>query len=86
MKDNGVIHLKTDNKLLYTDTLELARYNDLKIEKNSDNIYREGWEDETVSIQTYYETSFLTEGASIGYIRFRLPANKEIKELHHDIH
>lgn len=86
MKDNGVIHLKTDNKLLYTDTLELARYNDLKIEKNSDNIYREGWEDETVSIQTYYETSFLTEGASISYIRFRLPANKEIKELHHDIH
>ncbi|MEN8229006.1 MAG: tRNA (guanosine(46)-N7)-methyltransferase TrmB [Bacteroidota bacterium] len=84
MKDDGLIHLKTDNKLLYHDTLELARYNDLKIEKNSENIYSEGWEDETVSIQTYYEAGFLARGESINYIRFRLPVTREIKELHHD--
>ena len=85
LKDNGVIHLKTDNKLLYRYTLELAKYNDLMIERNSENIYQEGWNDETVSIQTYYETNFLAEGAHINYIGFRLPINQEIKELPYDI-
>ncbi len=85
LKDNGVIHLKTDNSLLYRYTLELARYNDLVIERHSDNIYQEGWDDEVDSIQSYYENIFLSEGASINFIRFRLPTNREIKELPHDI-
>lgn len=85
LKDNGVIHLKTDNRLLYRYTLELAKYNDLMIERNSENIYQEGWNDETVSIQTYYENIFMAQGAHINYIGFRLPINQEIKELPYDI-
>lgn len=85
LKDNGVIHLKTDNRLLYRYTLELAKYNQLDINKNSDHIYQEGWEDEIVSIQTYYETRFLAEGTKINYIEFSLPANREIKELPYDV-
>ena len=85
LKDNGVINLKSDNKLLYRYTLELARYNDLTIERNSDNIYQEGWKDEVVTIQTYYETRFLGEDSQINYLRFRLPADREIKELPYDI-
>lgn len=81
LKDGGAIHLKTDNNLLYRYTLELARYNDLVIERNSDKVYQEGWDDEVVTIQTYYETRFLSEGARINFIRFRLPAFPEIKEL-----
>jgi tRNA (guanine-N7-)-methyltransferase len=84
LKDNGVIHLKTDNDSLYRYTLELLKHNDLKIERNSENIYREGWDDETVSIQTYYENNYMAEGASIKYIRFRLPVHKEIDELPYD--
>ena len=84
LKDDGVIHLKTDNNLFYRYTLELARHNDLLIEKSSDNIYQEGWDDEVVSIQTYYETHFLSEGVNINFIRFRLPAHREIKELPYD--
>ena len=84
LKDDGVIHLKTDNNLFYRYTLELARHNDLLIEKSSDNVYQEGWDDEVVSIQTYYETHFLSEGANINFIRFRLPAHREIKELPYD--
>lgn len=85
LKDDGLIHLKTDNNLYYRYTLELARHNDLLIEKNSDNIYQEEWDDEVVSIQTYYETQFLSEGTHINFIRFRLPANREIKELPYDL-
>jgi tRNA (guanine-N7-)-methyltransferase len=80
-----MIHLKTDNKLLYRYTLELARYNHLKIERKSEHIYQEGWEDEIVTIQTYYETHFLAEGSQINYIRFRLPADREIMELPYDV-
>ena len=79
--DGGKVHLKTDNRELYLDTLEMVQYNELPVVRNSDNIYGEGWEDETVSIQTYYEKQFLSEGKLINYICFRLPAGKEIKEL-----
>ena len=81
LKDGGKVHLKTDNRELYLDTLEMVRYNDLPVVRNSDDVYNEEWEDETVSIQTYYEKIFLTEGIKINYICFRLPAGKEIKEV-----
>ncbi len=85
LMDEGIINLKTDNHGLYIYTLELARFNNLVVEMNSDDIYCMGWKDESVSIQTYYENRFLAEGARINYIRFRLPVDREIKELPYDI-
>jgi tRNA (guanine-N7-)-methyltransferase len=84
LKDGGAVHLKTDNRELYLDTLEMVKHNDLPVEKNSDDVYSEDWNDETVTIQTYYEKQFLSEGEKINYICFRLPAGKEIKELYDD--
>lgn len=84
LKDGGRIHLKTDNLQLYEDTLKLVRYNDLLLEQNSTDVYSEGWNDETISIQTYYEKGFMAEGIKIKYLRFRLPAGKEIRELADD--
>jgi tRNA (guanine-N7-)-methyltransferase len=81
LKDEGTVHLKTDNRELYLDTLEMARFNGLPVERKSENVYSENWEDEIVSIQTYYENKFLAKGVKINYICFRLPAGKEIKEL-----
>lgn len=81
LKDGGRIHLKTDNLQLYRDTLELLRYNKLEVEQESMDIYKEGWNDERVSIQTYYERGFLDEGLKINYLRFRLPAGKVIREF-----
>jgi tRNA (guanine-N7-)-methyltransferase len=84
VKDGGWIHLKTDNLQLYEDTLELVRFNNLVVEQNSADIYSEGWSDETVTIQTYYEKIFLAEGIKIKYLRFRLPAGGEIIALPDD--
>ena len=84
LKDGGAVHLKTDNRELYLDTLEMVRYNDLTVERNSDDVYGEEWNDETVTIQTYYEKQFLSEGVKINYICFRLPSGKEIKEVYDD--
>lgn len=85
LKDGGLVHLKTDNRSLYTDTLALVRYNKLLVESMSDDIYREDWSDEVVSIQTYYEKQFLSEGMPIHYLRFQLPSNQEIIDPQDDI-
>ena len=84
LKDGGKVHLKTDNLQLYTDTMELVRFNELPLEQYSTDVYNEGWSDEVASIQTYYERSFLAEGTKINYICFRLPAGKEIREISND--
>lgn len=79
LKDEALIHLKTDNSSLYRDTLDLVRFNGLPVERNSGDLYREHWNDETVEIQTFYEKQFLEEGATIHYLSFRLPAGPEVK-------
>jgi tRNA (guanine-N7-)-methyltransferase len=84
LKNGGKVHLKTDNRELYLDTLEMVQHNELPVVQNSDDIYGEDWADETVSIQTYYEKIFLSEGKLINYICFKLPAGKEIRELYHE--
>jgi len=85
LKDGGYINLKTDNRGLYAYTLELAKFNRLEIDWYTDDLYQSGRSDETVSIQTYYETRFRAEGMKIHYIRFRLPSGREIKELPYDV-
>lgn len=81
LKDGGRVHLKTDNTSLYLDTLALVTHNKLQVERKSNDIYREDWTDEVVSIQTYYEKRFLEEGLPITYLCFRLPAHQEIIEM-----
>lgn len=81
LKDQGLVHLKTDNRHLYRFTLDLVRYNTLTVEKYTEDLYSEEWQDETVFIQTFYESKFLSEGSKIYYIRFRLPAGQKIKEI-----
>lgn len=79
LKDGGLIHLKSDNEALYRDTLELVRYNALRVERSTSDLYLEQWNDETTAIQTFYEKNFLEEGARIHYLSFRLPSGIQIK-------
>ena len=84
LKDDALIHLKTDNASLYRDTLALVRYNGLRVEKGTSDLYQESWNDETTAIQTFYERNFLEEGAKIHYLSFRLLTGIEISELPND--
>jgi tRNA (guanine-N7-)-methyltransferase len=81
LKDEGPVHLKTDNRGLYYYTLELAKHNGLVIERQTDDLDNSGWQDEAASIRTFYETQFRAEGAPIHFIQFLLPAGREIIEL-----
>jgi len=79
LRDNGIVHLKTDNNELYSYTLSLARNNGLKIIVSTDDLYAGMPADQILSIRTHYENMFLKEGAKINYLSFRLPKNAIIE-------
>jgi tRNA (guanine-N7-)-methyltransferase len=80
LKDNGIIHLKTDNPVLYEYTLELARLNQLSIEYAINDLYDSEIYDLVHGIQTFYEKQFIKEGLKIHYLQLRLPSEKDILE------
>lgn len=78
LKPNGIIHLKTDNTLLYESTLEEIENNKYKLLQSSYNIYEKDWESfnketqEILSIKTFYETLFTNKGFKIKYCAFKV--------------
>lgn len=75
---NGTIHLKTDSNLLYNYTLDEIKENNYTIIEKSTNIYSELIPratkklQETLSIQTFYESLWLKENKTIKYIAFMI--------------
>lgn len=80
LKDNGIVHLKTDSAFLYEYTNKVAELNQLEIIRNTSNLYSEHWTDQTLSIQTHYERLHIDEGENINYISFRLPKHKTLQD------
>jgi len=78
LKDNGIIHLKTDNHPLYLYTKELAEINNLEILTATDDLYGDNPGNEILSIRTHYENIFLKENKRINYLSFLLPKEKTI--------
>ena len=80
LKNNGRVHLKTDNAVLYQYTLEVAAFNNCHIIYKTDDLYNSGIQDEILHIKTFYEQQFLDKGMKIHYLCFTLPHEKTIKE------
>ena len=78
LKDNGIVHLKTDNTELFNYTLSLVKVNGLEIITSSTDLYSQLPGNPLLSIRTYYEEIFLKQGIPITYLAFRLPNEKEI--------
>lgn len=76
----GIVHLKTDSRLLHNFTLETARCNGLEVIENNEDIYGSGRADELLSIQTFYEKNFLAQGIPITYMAFRLDGASPLAE------
>lgn len=79
--DNGTIHLKTDNDMLYRYTLSLAEYNNFEIVHRADDLYVSDIADDLRTIRTHYESQYLEEKKTIHYLAFRLPRERMIEEL-----
>lgn len=82
--DQGKIHLKTDSDVMHQYTVDLVKHNELKILQQTMDLYSSGFDDDILSIKTFYEKQFLDEGDKITYISFLLPSKKPIVEIPED--
>lgn len=78
--DNGLIHLKTDNPVLYEYTRSLILLNGLELVQSTDDLYLESGAGYLSNIKTHYEELYLRDNRKIHYLSFRLH-NKIIQEL-----
>lgn len=80
LKDNGIMHLKTDSPFLYAYTDASVKLNKFNVEVNTDDLYHSGLADDILEIQTFYEKQWLARGLTIKYIKWRLDQNTELQE------
>lgn len=80
LKENGLVHLKTDSRELYDYTMNVIAENKINIVDHSDDIYSENHFNENLAIRTHYEQIFLDAGKKITYICFTLNRDKRITE------
>jgi len=75
LQKDGIIHLKTDNMMLFEYTLYvISQYNHTLL-YNTHDLYNSGNTTNAVSIKTYYESMFLKENVPICYLNFSLNIN-----------
>lgn len=75
LKDNGIIHLKTDNDILFNFTLDVLQKMKITPIICSHNLYEDNSHpilQEVKSIQTYYEQLFVSQRHTIKYCQFQL--------------
>lgn len=80
LKPGGIVHLKTDNTILYEYTCRLAAHNKFNVLFSTADLYNSGLSDEILEIKTFYEQQYLAQGIPIKYIKFIIPHQAEITE------
>jgi tRNA (guanine-N7-)-methyltransferase len=80
MQKEGWVNLKTDSKELFEYTAALIAQNHFKIDVLTDDLYASGYDNEILSIKTFYENIWLSEDKKIHYIRFNIDTNNIITE------
>jgi tRNA (guanine-N7-)-methyltransferase len=76
----GVVHLKTDSRLLYEYLQVILSFNQIEPEFASPDLYLQDHESEAAILKTRYEEIFLKEGKPITYTRFRMDFTRDIQE------
>lgn len=80
LKENGIIHLKSDSPFLYTYTRAMVQENHFPILIDTDDLYNSGIDDDILSIKTFYEQQWLERGKSIKYIKFICEPREQLIE------
>lgn len=71
LKKGGIIHLKTDNTLLFNYTLNVIVEHHYELLFYTYNLYQSNVVDDILSIQTYYEYMFQQKNKPIHYLKFQ---------------
>jgi tRNA (guanine-N7-)-methyltransferase len=72
MKNDGIIHLKTDDADLFLYTCEMIQNSGFELLYITEDLYRSGLNEPASEIKTFYEQMWLEEGRTIRYLRFRI--------------
>ena len=80
LKNDGIVHLKTDSNFMFTYTRYMIERNRLPVDVMTEDLYHSGMADEILSIKTYYEQQWLDRGLNIKYAKFHLPQAGELQE------
>lgn len=72
LKNDGIIHLKTDSPLLYNFTLKVIEMYGLDLIYKTDHLYTEQNIDPRCLIKTYYEGLDIAQSSKIHYIQFSI--------------
>ena len=79
LKNNGIVHLKTDSPLLYNFTLKVIELYGLHLIYKTDNLYAEQNIDPRCLIKTYYEGLDIAQSNKIHYIQFNIDKDLPIE-------
>lgn len=88
LKQDGLIHLKTDSNFMFCYTCEMVKANNYPVVFSSSDLYASDLKDPILEIKTYYEQQWLDRGLTIKYIQFILENRSEFiepdTEIEHD--
>ena len=85
LKEDGLIHLKTDSPFLFQYTAELVKVKHLPVYVTTDDLYGVVLDDKILGIKTFYERQWLSRGKTIKYIQFSLAGSSQLMEPEIDI-
>ncbi len=80
LKNNGLVHVKTDSNFMFTYTNFMVEENKFPVLYSSNDLYHSDLVDDILGIKTYYEQQWLDRGLTIKYIKFLLPQEGELVE------
>jgi len=72
LRSKGIVHLKTDNQLLFNYTYELLNELNLEVIFHTRDLYQSGIDDDVLLIKTFYEKKYLKDNIPINYLKFRI--------------
>ena len=72
LKNDGIVHLKTDSPLLYNFTIKVIELYGLHLIYKTDHLYNEQNIDPRCLIKTYYEGLDIAQSSKIHYIQFSI--------------
>ena len=75
LKPNGIIHLKTDNDMLFAYTLDIIKQYGHHLLYSNTDLYANPNDPEikdVINVQTHYEKIWLEQGLTIKYLKFTL--------------
>ena len=70
LNENGIVHLKTDDDMLYEFTMEIMEQEKLPVVYYDNDIYAKPLYHNDLEIKTYYEAKHLKNEKTIKYVKF----------------